>query len=67
MAFKGLTCIECDRKFSKLYPDHREPPLEIGDCLCSECAIAHIEEQMEEVQNELDHLTSLQAKIEADV
>ncbi len=46
-----MECYECGEGVDKLWPDHRTPPLAVEDCLCDVCAIAAVEELVEEAQS----------------
>lgn len=58
-----VKCEDCGRRVKNLYPDRRDPPLEIGNCLCAECAdgslqdeIARLEDEIRDRQRELETL-----------
>lgn len=51
---KNLKCIECSSMNKKLFEDVRSPPLDIGDCLCSECHITACEQHIEELEEQID-------------
>ncbi len=41
---KKMECLECGGKFTKLYDDPRDPPLEVEVCLCKDCYSAALDE-----------------------
>ena len=48
-------CMECDEHKAH-HHDFRSPPLELGECLCDNCALGIYEELLEEAQRNLDEL-----------
>lgn len=40
----------------RLYPDPRTPPLDTEDCLCKDCAIVGLEEEIENAEQRVEDL-----------
>lgn len=60
-------CAECgDEKEEPFYPDHREPPMDIGDCLCGDCFSWTAREHIEQLQVEIDSINEELKNYEAE-
>lgn len=49
-------CAECMEKTRKLYDDPRDPPLEEEACLCLDCLLTALADEIEEKERELEEL-----------
>lgn len=49
-------CAECMEKTRKLYDDPRDPPLEEEACLCLDCLLMALADEIEEKERELEEL-----------
>lgn len=52
-------CVECTAKVRKLYDDPRDPPLDEDPCLCLDCLVVALADEIEEKENELTELKDL--------
>jgi|HubBroStandDraft_2_1064218.scaffolds.fasta_scaffold07674_5 hypothetical protein len=55
-------CLECERPASRLYPDPRDPPLDIEPCLCSTCSRSAVDERIVDLENEIGQLRKRRSK-----
>lgn len=58
-------CAECTEKTRKLYDDPRDPPLEEEACLCLDCLLMALADEIEEKERELEDLRAVQATANA--
>lgn len=49
-------CMECGELAHLVALDPREPPLDLGKCLCRECGVGAYNERIEELESELGDL-----------
>lgn len=50
-----MTCVECEES-AAVMEDPRDPPVELGDCLCRDCGEAALNDRIDELETELDEL-----------
>lgn len=57
-------CAECGRDgFRFLNEDPRDPPLDVGDCLCAFCAECAIDQAQGELQDRIEELNLMKDKL----
>lgn len=54
-------CAECMEKARKLFDDPRDPPLEEEPCLCLDCLLTALADEIEEKERELKELNEIYA------
>lgn len=58
---QGMTnCMSyCETPTKATHKDPKWPPLDEGKCLCKDCFIAHIDEALEELNEQIDDLQKM--------
>lgn len=49
----------CEDGAEATHEDPKDPPLDTDKCLCRDCYICHLDEALEEAQEELDRLQKM--------
>lgn len=66
---EGNFCWSCGEEIlnnEEWYPDPKTPPLDEDDCLCKGCCIAHLDDVIEEHEDELKLLKIKKEELESD-
>ena len=53
----------CEETRLALHHDPKTPPLDVEKCLCTDCCIAHIDEVLEELEEQIDEMRQLRHKV----
>lgn len=56
------TCLECGEEEAK-HKDPKTPPLDTNPCLCNGCFMAHCDEVIEELEDDLEHIREMRAEV----
>ncbi len=57
-----LCCAQCGDMVNTLLPDPRNPPLDIGDCLCNDCCSSACDEAIGSLDERIVIIKKLQTK-----
>ena len=57
-------CVECEEA-PAAFDDPRDPPLDLGECLCLDCAVAAIDDEIGRLEDELDEMKAARKELTA--
>jgi len=58
-----MKCVECGER-KAIENDPREPPIELGKCLCRACAIDAIDDRIGDLSTEIEELRTCKEQLE---
>jgi hypothetical protein len=63
---EGNFCWECGGEIldgEDWYADPKTPPLDVDDCLCKDCCLGHLDEVIEEAEEEITKWKAMKADL----